>query len=250
MSHSFVEAEGLAVKYGAYQALKSVSLSVPRGQYALLVGENGAGKSTLLRCLAGWQRPESGAIAIGGLDLEKSERQVRQGIKLVSDTPRFYAELTAAEHVQWIAKVHHFDGGDETAERLMEAFGLSANRDAFPASFSRGMQYKLGLTMALITRPDLLLLDEPFGPLDPYSQEYLAHHLSALSSSGVTVLVSTHVLPEAEPPDRLLVLEQGSIIADSTWDEVAARYPGAAVSTIPSRILKEALTSHRETHHA
>lgn len=235
----------LNVLYGSYHALREVSLALSEGQYVLLMGENGAGKSTLLRCAAGWQRPSSGVVSLFGHALEKNERQARQWIKLVPDTPQFYEEFTAWEHVGWVAEAHRIGEWQSTAEDLMTAFGIWSNKTAFPASFSRGMQYKLGLAMSLICEPKLLLLDEPFGPLDPYSQECLAQYLRSLADSGITILISTHVLPDSEPPDRVILVDQGEVIEDLSWNHVRDRYSGVAQSTIPVRVLQDALAVRR-----
>ncbi len=240
-----ISAHGLAVQYGGYHALTGIDLTLPAGQYCVLIGENGAGKSTLLRCLAGWQRPQHGTVVVGGLLMESHERRVRQWIKLVPDTPQFYPELTAWEHLAWVAQAHSLRAWEESAASLLRVFGLDSNRRAYPSSFSRGMQYKLALAMTLLTQPMVMLLDEPFGPLDPYSQEYLAKRLREAANSGMTVLASTHVLPETHPPDRFVVLDQGIVIGDWCRDDIAAQYADTSLSTVPSRILKDALTARR-----
>lgn len=233
------------VLYGSYHALRDVTLALSEGQYALLLGENGAGKSTLLRCMAGWQRPSGGAVSLYGRALETNERKSRQWIKLLPDTPQFYAELTAWEQVGWVAQAHRTGAWQPMAKDLMTALGIWSNKDAFPASFSRGMQYKLALVMSVISQPKILLLDEPFGPLDPYSQEYLAQYLRRLAESGTAIMVSTHVLPNAHPPDRVILLDQGEVVADVPWTEVCDQYPGRAPSTILSQLLGDALAAKR-----
>ena len=238
-------AQGLHVQYGGYHALTDVALALPRGQYSILVGENGAGKSTLLRSLAGWQRPQKGVIAVNGLAAERHERDMRGWVKLVPDTPQFYPELTAWEHLTWVAEAHSLHSWQESAASLLHVFGLDSNRRAYPSSFSRGMQYKLALAMTLLTQPAVILLDEPFGPLDPYSQEYLAKRLREAADGGTTVMASTHVLPKDYPPDRFIVLDQGTIIDDVVWEDVSTRYADTSLSTIPYRLLKDALKTRR-----
>lgn len=240
-----ITVQGLEAQYGGYHALTGVDLTLPEGQYSALVGENGAGKSTLLRCLAGWQRPQKGSVMVGGLHIESHERQMRQWIKLVPDTPQFYPELTAWEHLAWVAQAHALQSWEQSAASLLGVFGLDSNRQSYPASFSRGMQYKLALAMTLLTQPMVILLDEPFGPLDPYSQEYLAKRLREAADSGMTVLASTHVLPEDYPPDRFVVLDQGAVIGDWSWNDIADHHAEASLSTIPYRILKDALKARR-----
>lgn len=240
-----LEIDHLSVIYGGYRALNDVSLALEEAGYTLLVGENGAGKSTLLRCGAGWQRPTRGRVVVFGKPLERHERELRRWTKLVPDTPEFYPELTAWEHVAWVARVHGCADWEASADRWLTAFGIAANKNAYPTGFSRGMQYKLALTMALVTEPRLLLLDEPFGPLDPYSQEYLAHRLKELAASGVAILLSSHVLPESDMPSRVLVLDQGTLVDDREWSQVEQAYTGVSPTALPVRILRDVVRTRR-----
>lgn len=227
-----------------------MSFVVPAGQYVVLLGENGAGKSSLLKCLAGWMRPTEGTVRIDGRSLERDERAIRSRLKLVPDTPTFYPELTAAEHIDLVARAHRLEAGHrETAGELMAAFGLAANAHAYPAAYSRGMQYKLALVLALLTRPTLLLLDEPFAPLDPSAQILLATHLRRLTAAGATVVASTHVLPGEAPPDRALVLDAGRLVRDVALSaDAAARARDPA--NLPQRILLEVFRERRPDHGA
>jgi ABC-2 type transport system ATP-binding protein len=131
---------------------------------------------------------------------------------------------------------------------LLQAFGLDRHRHAYPSSLSRGMQYKLGLVLALLTHPALLLLDEPYGPLDPFSQWYLAERIATLRNSGVTVVFSTHVLPPSHPPDRVVVLEQGELAADLPWEEASQASPND-VAALPDRLLVNVVKQRRNLPH-
>src|SRR6185369_15132576 len=163
-------------RYGSFSALSDVSLEVKgggKGELIALVGRNGAGKSTLLKCIAGWTRPTDGEVVLLGERIDKNERYARKHIVLVPDTPPFYDELTAWEHLQFNAQAHRLADWEEHAEDLLDRYGLLNNKDAFPFSFSRGMRYKLALCMGLLVEPKVLLLDEPLGPLDPVSADEL-----------------------------------------------------------------------------
>ncbi len=230
------ELHNLSVHFGSYQALQGVSLEIPVGQYWVVLGENGAGKSSLLRCLALWMRPSAGLITIDGYDALLHERQLRSRIKFVPDTPTFYAELTAWEHAQMIAAMHRIANWSSRAMDLFHAFSLDQHTKVYPASYSRGMQYKLALLLSLLANPSLLLLDEPFGPLDPAAQDQLAQRLRQLCDEGMSVVVTTHVLPETVNPDHLVFLNQGQLILDWPWEQVMHQYPGN-LSTLPYRLL-------------
>jgi ABC-2 type transport system ATP-binding protein len=212
--------EGVSYKYGSFHALSNATFEVGSGQLVALVGRNGAGKSTLLRCIAGWTRASSGEVQIMGRSIRENERFVREHVVLLPDTPPFYDELTAWEHLQFVAQAHGWQHWESEAEDLLRRYGLLNNREAFPFAFSRGMRYKLALCMALLVEPRILLMDEPLGPLDPVSADELWIELNRHRSEGMTILLSSHQLPQEAYPDRYLIMEQGEIIADGTPDSL------------------------------
>lgn len=246
-----IQTEHLRVRYGAYTAIEDLDLAVPPGQYVVLVGENGAGKSSLLRCLGGWIRPSQGAVLIDGQRFERHEQTLRSQIKLVPDSPIFYTELTAWEHLELVVRAHHRKdpAWRDEASGWLNAFGLDRNRHAYPASFSRGMQYKLAVVMSILTKPQVFLLDEPFGPLDPFSQSYLAEYLRTIADRGASVIVSTHLLPNDHPPDRVLVMDQGAVILDASLDSIRQQDKSLPLSFIPQQVLSGALAAHRGGAH-
>lgn len=211
---------GVSYRYGSLYALSDITFEVNEGELIALVGRNGAGKSTLLRCIAGWTRASDGEVHILGKSIMRNERYVRQHVVLVPDTPPFYDELTAWEHLQFNAQAHRLSDWEELAEDLLERYGLLTNRDAFPFTFSRGMRYKLALCMGLLIEPKILLLDEPLGPLDPVSADDLWEELNRHRNDGMTILLSSHQLPQEAHPDRYLIMEQGEIIAEGTPEEL------------------------------
>jgi ABC-2 type transport system ATP-binding protein len=212
--------DGVSYKYGSFHALNKATFEVGSGQLVALVGRNGAGKSTLLRCIAGWTRASEGEIHILGRPIVQNERFVREHVALLPDTPPFYDELTAWEHLQFVAQAHGWYNWEDEAEDLLSRYGLRSNRDAFPFAFSRGMRYKLALCMALLIEPRVLLMDEPLGPLDPVSADELWIQLNRHRNDGMTILLSSHQLPQEAHPDRYLIMEQGEIIADGSPDEL------------------------------
>lgn len=209
---------GVSYKYGSLHALSNVDLEANAGELVALVGRNGAGKSTLLKCIAGWTRASDGEVRILGKPVMPNERWIREYVILVPDTPAFYDELTAWEHLQFSAQVQGWQNWEDEAEDLLNRYGLLNNRDAFPHAFSRGMRYKLALCMALLVEPKILLLDEPLGPLDPVSADDLWRQLNRHRSEGMTILLSSHQLPQEAHPDRYIIMEQGEIIASGTPD--------------------------------
>lgn len=203
--------EDIWYRYAGTPVLSGVDLRVEAEEIVALVGRNGSGKSTLLRVAAGWARPERGTIAISGLPLPANERAVRREVVLVSDTPPFYDDLTAREHTALVLRANHAAGREQEAERLLEVFGIAHAADAYPTTYSRGMRYKAALVLALALRPTLILLDEPFGPLDPASAETLWGELVRCAAEGSAVLFSGHTLPECARPHRFVTLDEGRL---------------------------------------
>jgi ABC-2 type transport system ATP-binding protein len=224
MPSAALSAEDVTYRYGSFVALSRVSLTLEAGEIDVLLGHNGAGKSTLLRCLAGWQRVESGRILLDGQPMRAAQPHQGRPV-LVPDTPSFYAELTAWEHLQFIAQLYGRTNWQDAAQRLFTVFGLAAHRAAYPSSFSRGMQYKLALSIALLVQPSVLLLDEPFGPLDSDSSVALWHELEAYAHGGGAVLAAAHQMPDIVRPHRYLRLRDGRVVADGPDEELDAAGP-------------------------
>jgi ABC-2 type transport system ATP-binding protein len=241
--------ENVSYKYGSFHALSKANLTAQPGELISLVGRNGAGKSTLLRCIAGWTRATEGDIRIKGVSVQRNERQIREFVTLLPDTPPFYNELTAWEHLQFAAQVNGFEDWDDEAAELLDRYGLLANKNAFPFTFSRGMRYKLALCMALLIEPALLLMDEPLGPLDPVSADDLWHQLHRHRAEGMTILLSSHQLPQEAHPDKYIIMEQGEIIAQGTPDELRALLQITGEMTLDA-LLRAAIQAKRTTHHA
>lgn len=177
----------------------------------LLVGQNGAGKSTLLRCIAGWAEVEDEPIHVHGVSSSSKDRAYQKQVVFVPDTPEFYDELTAWEHLQFIAQLNHIARWQDKADPLLQQFQLSEQRHAFPFTYSRGMRYKLALSMALLVQPPLLLLDEPFGPLDALASQTLWGILNDYKTRHGSVLLSTHRLLDYGKPDVIFHLHDGGV---------------------------------------
>jgi len=208
-----LQATNLSHQYGSFQALAPTSLALSPGEILVLEGANGSGKTTLLLCLSGLLHPTTGEISVDGYDLYSEEREAKRHIAFVPDVPRFYAELTAWEHLLFIAQAHDVaDGVEIRAEQLLKELGLWNARDLFPHLYSRGMSLKLGLAFALIRPFKILLLDEPTSALDTTSAQLLMHRLSAIRQKGGSVLLSTHD-PDLKTgwADRCCLIKNGEL---------------------------------------
>lgn len=209
-------ATAISKKYDTYIALHPVSFRLKPGEITVLSGPNGSGKTTLLSCLSGLTRPSSGTIAIDGFDLYRDEVEVRKRLAFVPDVPRFYLELTAWEHLRFIAMAHNeVRDFDARAESLLRKLGLWEARDLFPHHYSRGMRLKLGLALALIRPFTVLLLDEPTSALDGESTELLKEELRARCAQGASILLSSHDAQLiSQLADRKMTIHDGIIEED------------------------------------
>jgi ABC-2 type transport system ATP-binding protein len=188
-----LQATGLSHSYGSFQALAPTDLSLNAGEISVLEGPNGSGKSTLMLCLSGLLHPTTGGITVGGYDLVADEPEAKRLLAFMPDVPRFYAELTAWEHLRFLALAHNAaEGFEARAETLLSEFDLWEARDLLPHHYSRGMSLKLGLLFALIRPFKVLLLDEPTSALDGDSTRLFIRRLSELRGRGAAILLSTH----------------------------------------------------------
>jgi len=205
----------ISKKYDSFLALAPASFSLSAGEITVLSGPNGSGKTTLLSCLAGLIRPSTGDVAVSGFDLYRDEVEVRRRMVFVPDVPRFYLELTAWEHLRFIAMAHGvLHGFDQQAETLLRKLGLWEARDLFPHHFSRGMRLKLGLALALIRPFEVLLLDEPTSALDSEGVGLLIDELRYYKEQGAAILLSTHDPNLIDQlGDRTLKIQNGIIEA-------------------------------------
>ncbi len=190
---SLLKAVHLSHSYGSFQALAPLDLSIDKGEIVVLEGPNGSGKTTLMLCLSGLMHPTTGEVSVDGHDLFRDELEAMRCLAFAPDVPRFYSEMTAWEHLQFLALAHSAGKGFVgRAEALLKEFGLWEARDLIPSHYSRGMSLKLGLVFALIRPYKILLLDEPTSALDTKSRTQLLTLLKEVRDRGSSVLLTTH----------------------------------------------------------
>jgi heme exporter protein A len=211
-----VEARGLSRRYGAVRALDGVDLVLNRGDVFLLLGPNGAGKSTLLRALAGLLRPTRGTIRIGGRELRRDDPDARRAVGLLSHQSLLYDELTLRENLELTATLYDLRDPRAQARAALTEQGLDDRAESRPRQLSRGLLQRAALARALMHRPSLLLLDEPFTGLDSPASQRLDAQLRLLVGNGTTLVIVTHHASEAwELATRIGVLRQGRWVYDA-----------------------------------
>jgi heme exporter protein A len=220
-----VETIGLSRRYGRRWALSDVSLSLPRGSVVMLAGRNGSGKSTLLRVLATALRPDHGSARVAGHDVRSERELVRGEVALLSHQSFHYEALSARENLAIAASFLGRRGEAGVIERV----GLGARADDPVASFSAGMRKRLALARVLLQDKALVLLDEPYGELDPPGFALLDGVIGELRSKAATVIMATHLVEHGRQLcDRALVLDEGRLVWSGPAAEMPAEAPGGS----------------------
>lgn len=216
-----IEIRDLARSFGPRMALARVNLAVAAGECVTVVGPNGAGKTTLLRILATLTRPTSGTVRIAGLDAVRAGTEVRRKIGFLSHRTLLYDDLTAEQNLDFYARLYDLGGSPARIAALLERVGLATRRHDLVRTFSRGMQQRLALARAVLHRPQVLLLDEPYVGLDPEATLALSGMLIELAGEGSTILLTTHDLEQGlSVGRRVLVLAQGRVVYDERCESI------------------------------
>jgi len=247
LSHA-IEVHELTKSFPGVLAVDHLSFSVTQGEIFGLVGPDGAGKTTTMRMLAGVMTPDSGHATVAGFDIRSSAEAAKQRLSYMPQRFGLYEELTVDENIRFYAKLFGVKPGerDENAVRLLAAAELSEFRDRRAGKLSGGMKQKLGLICALIHTPEVLLLDEPTNGVDPVSRRDFWRILYSLLGRGVTILVTTAYLDEAERCRRIALLHEGRMLFCDTPARLKANLPGAILSviTIQPREITALLAGH------
>lgn len=218
-----IRVEGLRKSYGEVRAVDGVDLHVERGELLVLLGQNGAGKSTTLRCLGGILRPDAGLIELDGLRLPEKLDEVRARLGVVPDQARLYGRNTAPEYLDHFGYLYGVPAAVRRPRiaQLLERFELADRADTVLAAYSRGMAQKVALIRATLHEPDWIFCDEPTAGLDPVAAADMRHYLGEQRSRGAALIVTTHVLSEAElMADRIAIMRKGIIVTHGTLEDL------------------------------
>ncbi len=227
-----VQAEGLHRRFGEVDAVQDVGFDVRRGEMFGLIGPDGAGKTTTLRMVLGLLHPDSGRVRTCGLDPWRRRRRLSSRVGYLSQRFSLYGDLSVDENVAFFAEIHDLPDYAPRRDALLEMVRMIPFRDRLAERLSGGMKQKLALVCTLVHTPELLVLDEPTTGVDPVSRRDFWRLLARLRREGLTILLTTPYLDEAERCSRVALVDHGRLLTVDTPDALRAGEPGVMVEVV------------------
>ena len=224
----------LSKYYGRQPAVDDIFFEVPKGQILGLLGPNGAGKSTTMKMLTGYLAPTSGNITVAGHDVLTDSLAVRRSIGYLPENNPLYDDMNVLDHLQFVVRMREIPAARvrERLRSVIDVCGLEAVLEKNTGQISKGYRQRLGLAQAIVHDPPVLILDEPTSGLDPNQIGEIRQLIKTLGSEK-TLILSTHILPEVQSTcDRILIMNQGKLVADGSPDELAARAGGEEIVNV------------------
>lgn len=219
-----IELSHLSKNFGNFQAVKEVTLQIPRGEIFGFLGPNGAGKTTTIRMMAGLMKPTSGRVFLDGKDVLRQPEEAKSILGFIPDRPYLYEKLTGQEFLEFIADLRGLEAGNSQQKRigeLLNFFDLQGWRQELVESYSHGMRQRLVIAAALLHRPKVLIVDEPMVGLDPKGTRLVKGLFRDLAHKGVSIFMSTHTLELAEEVcQRIGIINEGKVIALGNMQEL------------------------------
>jgi ABC-2 type transport system ATP-binding protein len=245
-----IDVRGLTKRFGTRTVVDHVDIQVQRGEICGFLGPNGSGKTTTIRMLCGLLTPDAGEGTCLGLDLHADAARIKRRVGYMTQKFGLYEDLSIEENLDFVARVYGMPQRRQVVRDTLERLGLTPRRAQLAGSLSGGWKQRLALAACMLHEPELLLLDEPTAGVDPKARRDFWAQIHALAAQGLTVLVSTHYMDEAERCHRLAYIAYGRLLAAGTADEVVAR---AGLHTWDVRgpdlqRLVEALQAEGDTH--
>jgi ABC-2 type transport system ATP-binding protein len=233
-SDTAIHARGLTKRFGDLAAVDHVDLTVPKAHVTGFLGPNGSGKSTTIRMLCGLLTPTAGEIEVLGLRVPEQAEELRRRIGYMTQRFSLFEDLSVRENLEFLAAVQGLPKQRAAArvDELIEQYNFADRQKQLAGTLSGGQKQRLALAGAVIHGPELLFLDEPTSAVDPESRRDFWETLFELADSGTTMLVSTHLMDEAERCHRLVVLDRGKLVADGTPAELTRALEGRVVEVV------------------
>ncbi len=224
-----IDVRGLTKRYGNRTVVDHVDMRVARGRIYGFLGPNGSGKTTTIRMLCGLLTPDEGSGTCLGFDLRKEPRKIKREVGYMTQKFGLYEDLSIEENLAFIARVYEVADAAAKVQTTLQQLGLAGRRTQLAGALSGGWKQRLALAACLLHEPQLLLLDEPTAGVDPKARREFWDHLHQLAADGLTVLVSTHYMDEAERCHQLAYIAYGHLLAQGSAQELIAQ---AALITV------------------
>jgi ABC-2 type transport system ATP-binding protein len=218
-----IDVRGLNKSFGDKHVVVDLSLSARRGEILGFLGPNGSGKTTAIRMMCGLLTPDSGSGTCLGYDIRTQTGEVKRRVGYMTQRFSFWEDLSIRENLDFVARMYEMRGRREAVERAIEGLDLAARADQLAGTLSGGWKQRLALAACMLHQPELLLLDEPTAGVDPKARREFWEELHALAARGISVLVSTHYMDEAERCHRLAYIAYGRLMAQGTAAEIIAQ---------------------------
>jgi ABC-2 type transport system ATP-binding protein len=218
-----IDVRGLNKKFGDKHVVVDLTLSARRGEILGFLGPNGSGKTTAIRMMCGLLTPDSGSGTCLGYDIRTQTGEIKRRVGYMTQRFSFWEDLSIRENLDFIARMYEMRERREAVERAIEALDLAARADQLAGTLSGGWKQRLALAACMLHEPELLLLDEPTAGVDPKARREFWEELHMLAARGISVLVSTHYMDEAERCHRLAYIAYGSLMAQGTAAEIIAQ---------------------------
>jgi ABC-2 type transport system ATP-binding protein len=226
-----IDVRGMTRKFGAFVAVDNLSFSVKRGEIFGFLGANGAGKSTTIRMLCGLLKPTEGTALVGGVDVSRDPESVKRSIGYMSQKFSLYESLTVDENIRFFGGIYGLEGErfEQRRKFVLDMAGLHGREKTLTRELPGGWRQRLALGCAILHEPRIVFLDEPTGGVDPLSRRRFWDLIGDLSRDGVTVLVTTHYLDEAEHCHRIAIIHAGKLAAMGTATELKQVFAGRPI---------------------
>ncbi|UVC16232.1 ABC transporter ATP-binding protein [Mesorhizobium onobrychidis] len=215
-----IDVHGLVKRFGDKTVVDHVTMTVAEGEIVGFLGPNGSGKTTTIRIMCGLLTPDEGEGTVLGFDIRTDSLRIKREVGYMTQKFSFYEDLTIAENLEFVARLYGLKPLNEHVGRTLEDLGLTSRKDQLAGTLSGGWKQRLALAACIMHKPRLLLLDEPTAGVDPKARREFWDEIHRLASGGLTVLVSTHYMDEAERCHRIGYISYGKMLATGTVDEV------------------------------
>jgi ABC-2 type transport system ATP-binding protein len=229
MSGPAISVRNLTKSFGGKTVVDAVSMEVARGEIMGFLGPNGSGKTTTIRLMCGLLEPDRGSGRVLGFDIRNERRNIKRKVGYMTQRFSFYEDLTIEENLRFVAGLYQLPNASRAVADTLADLGLTTRRKQLAGSLSGGWKQRLALAACIMHRPDLLILDEPTAGVDPKARREFWDEIHARAQDGLTVLVSTHYMDEAERCHRIGYISYGKLVAFGTVDEVVRN---AALTTL------------------